>query len=185
MRGAADRSHAGARRVRRGRRGPGRTLERWPWPGSGRRPAGDHQSYARSEGSPVHENADPQSALDRAAEGGRITPEEALELYRSAPLHALGVAADAARRRRYAGTEHIATYIIERNINYTNSCVTACKFCAFYASPKSEKVWTRSLDDILRRCGETVELGGTQVMFQGGHHPDFGVEYYEEHFAAI
>ncbi|MBA0053990.1 dehypoxanthine futalosine cyclase [Streptomyces sp. AJS327] len=131
------------------------------------------------------ENADLQSVLDRAAEGGRVTADEALELYRSAPLHALGAAADAARRRRYAGTEHIATYIIERNINYTNSCVTACKFCAFYASPKSDKVWTRDLDDILRRCAETVELGGTQIMFQGGHHPDFGVEYYEEHFAAI
>ncbi|MFJ2744384.1 cyclic dehypoxanthinyl futalosine synthase [Streptomyces sp. NPDC087440] len=131
------------------------------------------------------EKADLQSVLDRAAEGGRITPEEALDLYRDAPLHALGQAADAVRRRRYAGTEHIATYIIERNINYTNSCVTACKFCAFFAAPKSENVWTRDLDDILRRCAETVELGGTQIMFQGGHHPDYGVEYYEEHFAAI
>ncbi|MGP4109836.1 cyclic dehypoxanthinyl futalosine synthase [Streptomyces sp. 4N509B] len=126
-----------------------------------------------------------QSVLDRAADGGRITPDEALELYRSAPLHALGQAADAVRRRRYAGTEHIATYIIERNINYTNACVTACKFCAFYAAPKSEDVWVRSLEDILRRCAETVELGGTQIMFQGGHHPDFGVEYYERHFSAI
>jgi cyclic dehypoxanthinyl futalosine synthase len=133
----------------------------------------------------VTEQADLQPVLDRAAEGGRITPEEALDLYRSAPLHALGAAADAARRRRYAGVEHIATYIIERNINYTNSCVTACKFCAFFAAPKSDKVWTRDLADILRRCEETVALGGTQIMFQGGHHPDFGVEYYEEHFAAI
>ncbi|NED02166.1 dehypoxanthine futalosine cyclase [Streptomyces sp. SID6648] len=132
------------------------------------------------------EKADLQPVLDRAAEGGRITPEEALDLYRSAPLHALGAAADAVRRRRYAGTEHIATYIIERNINYTNVCVTACKFCAFYAPPKAtDKGWTRDLDDILRRCAETVELGGTQIMFQGGHHPDFGVEYYEEHFSAI
>ncbi|WP_449479213.1 cyclic dehypoxanthinyl futalosine synthase [Streptomyces abikoensis] len=128
---------------------------------------------------------DVTAVLDRAAAGGRITPEEALGLYRHAPLHALGAAADAARRRRYAGIEHIATYIIERNINYTNSCVTACKFCAFYAPPKSDKVWTRPLDDILRRCAETVELGGTQIMFQGGHHPDYGVEYYEEHFSAI
>ncbi|MBB0245390.1 dehypoxanthine futalosine cyclase [Streptomyces alkaliphilus] len=126
-----------------------------------------------------------QPVLDRAAEGGRISPEEALELYRHAPLHALGSAADAVRRRRYAGTEHIATYIIERNINYTNACVTACKFCAFYAPPKSEDVWVRDLSDILRRCEETVRLGGTQIMFQGGHHPDFGVEYYERHFSAI
>lgn len=131
------------------------------------------------------ENADLQPVLDRAAEGGRLTPGEALDLYRSAPLHALGRAADAVRRRRYAGVDHIATYIIERNINYTNACVTACKFCAFYAAPKSDEVWTRDLDDILRRCAETVELGGTQIMFQGGHHPDYGVEYYERHFAAI
>ena len=124
-------------------------------------------------------------ALHDAAAGGRLSPQEALQLYRSAPLHELGMAADAARRRRYAGTEHIATYIIERNINYTNVCVTACKFCAFYAPPKSAKGWTRELDDVLRRCAETVELGGTQIMFQGGHHPDYGVEYYERMFAAI
>jgi cyclic dehypoxanthinyl futalosine synthase len=129
--------------------------------------------------------SDLQSVLDRAADGGRISPQEALDVYRHAPLHALGAAADAVRRRLYAGTEHIATYIIERNINYTNVCVTACKFCAFYAPPKSDKGWTRDLDDILRRCAETVELGGTQIMFQGGHHPDYGVEYYEEHFSAI
>ena len=130
-----------------------------------------------------------QDALDRAAAGGRISYEEALELYRHAPLHALGVAADTARRRRFSGVYgddgEIATYIIERNINYTNSCVTACKFCAFYAAPKSDKVWVRELDDILRRCAETVALGGTQIMFQGGHHPDFGVEYYERSFSAI
>ncbi|WP_432040287.1 cyclic dehypoxanthinyl futalosine synthase [Streptomyces cucumeris] len=131
-------------------------------------------------------HAELQAVLDRAAAGGRITPQEALDLYRFAPLHALGAAADAVRRRRYAGVEHIATYIIERNINYTNVCVTACKFCAFYAAPKDgEKGWSRDLEDILKRCAETVELGGTQIMFQGGHHPDYGVEYYEEHFSAI
>ena len=128
-------------------------------------------------------SAELQDALDRAADGGRIEYDEALELYRHAPLHALGTAADAARRKRYSGVygEHgeIATYIIERNINYTNACVTACKFCAFYAAPKSDKVWSRPLEDILRRCAETVALGGTQIMFQGGHHPDYGVEYYE------
>ena len=134
----------------------------------------------------AHPNSHLTAALERAATGGRLTPEEALELYRDAPLHALGEAADAARRRRFADTAHLATYIIERNINYTNVCVTACKFCAFYAAPKdTEKGWTRDLDDILRRCAETVELGGTQIMFQGGHHPDYGVEYYESMFRAI
>src|SRR6185369_7334337 len=74
--------------------------------------------------------------LQRGADGGRISPEEALLLYTDAPLHPLGEAADTVRRRRYP--EGIVTYIIDRNINYTNVCVTACKFCAFYRAPKHE-----------------------------------------------
>jgi cyclic dehypoxanthinyl futalosine synthase len=128
---------------------------------------------------------DLQDVLDRAAAGGRITPDEALALYTDAPLHALGRAADAARRLRFGPTAHIATYLIDRNINYTNVCVTACKFCAFYAAPKADAGWVRDTDEILRRCGEAVELGATQVMLQGGHHPDFGVEYYEAMFSAV
>ena len=117
--------------------------------------------------------------LERAADGGRISPDEALLLYTDAPLHALGEAADAVRRRRYP--DNIATYIIDRNINYTNVCVTACKFCAFYrraaSTPRAGRTPT---EEILRRCGEAVELGATQVMLQGGHHPELGVECYEE-----
>ena len=132
----------------------------------------------------MEQPSDLQAVLDRAAAaGGRITPAEALALYTDAPLHALGRAADAVRRRRYP--DGIATYLIDRNINYTNVCVTACKFCAFYRPPKSEEGWVRDLDEILRRCGEAVELGATQIMLQGGHHPEFGVEYYERMFAAI
>ena len=131
----------------------------------------------------MEQPSDLQAVLDRAAVGGRITPAEALALYTDAPLHALGRAADAVRRRRYP--DGIATYLIDRNINYTNVCVTACKFCAFYRPPKSEEGWVRDLDEILRRCGEAVELGATQIMLQGGHHPEFGVEYYERTFAAI
>jgi len=121
--------------------------------------------------------------LDHAAGGGRITPEEALLLYTDAPLHALGQAADAVRRRRYP--DNIATYIIDRNINYTNVCVTACKFCAFYRAPKHEEGWTHPLEEILRRCGEAVDLGATQIMLQGGHSPDLGIEWYEQTFSAI
>ena len=132
----------------------------------------------------MEQPSDLQAVLDRAAAaGGRITPAEALALYTDAPLHALGRAADTVRRRRYP--DGIATYLIDRNINYTNFCVTACKFCAFYRPPKSEEGWVRDLDEILRRCGEAVELGATQIMLQGGHHPEFGVEYYERMFAAI
>jgi cyclic dehypoxanthinyl futalosine synthase len=121
--------------------------------------------------------------LQRAADGGRITPAEALLLYTEAPLHPLGEAADAVRRRRYP--DNVVTYLIDRNINYTNVCVTACKFCAFYRAPKHEEGWSHSLAEILRRCGEAVELGATQVMLQGGHHPEYGVEYYEQMFAAV
>src|SRR3954452_3897446 len=126
-----------------------------------------------------------RDTLVRAADGARITPDEALDLYRNAPLHALGEAADVARRRRYGENARLATYIIERNINYTNACVTACKFCAFYRAPKHEETWSHPMAEILRRCGEAVELGATQVMLQGGHHPDYGVEYYEELFSAV
>jgi cyclic dehypoxanthinyl futalosine synthase len=128
---------------------------------------------------------DLQAILDRAADGGRISPEEALELYRHAPLHALGRAADTRRRAIFGDTAHIATYIIDRNINYTNVCVTACKFCAFYRAPKHEEGWVRSTEEILHRCAEALELGATQIMLQGGHHPDFGIEWYEETFSAI
>ena len=123
------------------------------------------------------------SLLDHAADGGRISPDEALLLYTDAPLHALGEAADAVRRRRYP--DNIATYIIDRNINYTNVCVTACKFCAFYRAPKHEEGWTHPLEEILRRCGEAVDLGATQIMLQGGHSPDLGIEWYEQTFTAI
>jgi cyclic dehypoxanthinyl futalosine synthase len=123
------------------------------------------------------------SILERAADGGRISAEEALLLYTEAPLHPLGEAADAVRRHRYP--DGIVTYLIDRNINYTNVCVTACKFCAFYRAPKHAEGWSHPMEEILRRCGEAVELGATQVMLQGGHHPDYGVEYYENLFSSV
>jgi cyclic dehypoxanthinyl futalosine synthase len=121
--------------------------------------------------------------LQRGSEGGRITPDEALLLYTTAPFHPLGEAADAVRRRRYP--DGVATYLIDRNINYTNVCVTACRFCAFYRAPKHPEGWSHSIPEILRRCAEAVDLGATQVMLQGGHHPDYGVEYYEQLFGAV
>ena len=81
--------------------------------------------------------------------------------------------------------DDIATYIIDRNINYTNVCVTACKFCAFYRAPGHAEGWTHPLEEILRRCGEAVDLGATQIMLQGGHSPELGIEWYEQTFAAI
>jgi cyclic dehypoxanthinyl futalosine synthase len=131
----------------------------------------------------VTANVEIDDILQRGADGGRITPDEALRLYLDAPFHALGEAADAVRRRRYP--DGIVTYLIDRNINYTNVCVTACKFCAFYRAPKHDEGWSHPMEEILRRCGEAVELGATQVMLQGGHHPEYGVEYYENLFASV
>jgi cyclic dehypoxanthinyl futalosine synthase len=131
----------------------------------------------------VNASAQIDDILQRGAGGRRITPEEALLLYTDAPFHALGEAADAVRRRRYP--DGIVTYLIDRNINYTNVCVTACKFCAFYRAPKHAEGWTHPMEEILRRCGEAVALGATQVMLQGGHHPEYGVEYYEELFSTV
>jgi cyclic dehypoxanthinyl futalosine synthase len=127
--------------------------------------------------------SDLQDLLDRAADGGRLSPEEALALYTDAPFHALGHAADTVRRRRFP--DNVATYLVDRNINYTNVCVTACKFCAFYRAPGHEEGWVRDLPEILRRCEEAVSLGATQIMLQGGHHPEFGIEWYETTFAGI
>ncbi|MDA1358424.1 dehypoxanthine futalosine cyclase [Glycomyces luteolus] len=127
--------------------------------------------------------AEIDDVLARAADGGAISAEEALLLYTEAPFHPLAEAADAARRRVIG--DNIVTYIIDRNINYTNVCVTACKFCAFYRAPKHDEGWAHPMEEVLRRCGEAVNLGATQVMLQGGHHPDFGVEYYEELFSSV
>jgi cyclic dehypoxanthinyl futalosine synthase len=123
--------------------------------------------------------------LAHAAGGGRISAEQALLLYTDAPLHALGEAAEAVRRRRFGDIADIATYIIDRNINYTNVCLTACKFCAFYRAPGHREGWTHTDEEILRRCGEAVELGATQIMLQGGHSPELGIEWYERIFASI
>ena len=124
--------------------------------------------------------------LQHAADGGRLSAEQALLLYTDAPLHALGEAADTARKRRFAGrSPEVATYIIDSNINYTNVCLTACKFCAFYRAPGHSDGWTHSDDEILRRCAEALDLGATQIMLQGGHSPELGIEFYERIFAAI
>lgn len=115
----------------------------------------------------------------------RMDIDSAIQCYKI-PFTQLFYYANLARINRFKENAKYATYIIERNINYTNICVTACKFCSFYR-PITDKnnTWVRSLDEILQACKETIELGGTQVMIQGGHHPNFKIEYYEKMFQAI
>jgi 2-iminoacetate synthase ThiH len=121
--------------------------------------------------------------LDRVVAGGRLTPDEAIMLLRSGALLDVGAAADAVRRRR-APADRVS-YIIERNINYTNVCITYCTFCAFYRAPGDGESYVLPPETIHRKVEETLALGGTGILLQGGHHPDLPLSYYEEMLAGI
>lgn len=99
-----------------------------------------------------------------------------VELYERAPLLELGALADAARWRLHP--EHVVTYIIDRNINYTNVCVADCKFCAFYRRPKAPDGYLLSFEEIGRKIEELKALGGVQILMQGGHNPYIPFEWY-------
>src|SRR5262245_53810391 len=116
--------------------------------------------------------------LDKAVAGERLTPEEGLRLLESRDLAALGRAADEVTRRLHP--ENYRTYNIDRNINYTNVCTAVCDFCAFYRAPKSPEGYVLERDELYQKIAETIELGGDQILMQGGLHPDFKLEWYEE-----
>ncbi|MEO6222224.1 MAG: radical SAM protein, partial [Vicinamibacterales bacterium] len=120
---------------------------------------------------------------DKVTAGGRLTPGEALDLYLNAPTSLLGQLADAARQRRHP--EGVVTYIIDRNVNYTNVCVARCKFCAFYRSVGSAEGYTLGFDEIFLKIEETIALGGGQLLLQGGHNPDVPLEWYEDLFRQV
>ncbi|HIP62871.1 MAG TPA: radical SAM protein, partial [Archaeoglobus profundus] len=104
--------------------------------------------------------------------------DEALELF-NIPLPILGKIADEIRKKRCGD---LVTFVIDRNINYTNICICKCKFCAFYAKSKEEG-YVLSKEEILRKVGEAVKLGATQILMQGGINPDLGIEWFEEIFS--
>ena len=114
--------------------------------------------------------------------GDRISPEEALELYRW-PLEELGVLANArrdlAKAKSYHGRGHeIVTYIVDRNINYTNVCNVYCKFCAFYRTEKDEDHYVLSFEQLDQKLDELCAAGGVQILMQGGHHPKLPFAWY-------
>jgi cyclic dehypoxanthinyl futalosine synthase len=115
--------------------------------------------------------------------GGRVTADEALELYRRAPTALLGRVGDAVRRRMHP--EGVVTYIIDRNVNYTNVCVARCNFCAFYRPVGSPDGYVLGFDELFRKIDETIAVGGVQVLLQGGHNPDLPLSWYEDLFHAI
>lgn len=116
--------------------------------------------------------------LKKAVDGHRITPEECLELMRCDDLASLGAAANAVSQRLHP--ENYRTYNIDRNINYTNICTAVCDFCAFYRGPKSDEGYVLSREELLAKIEETVNLGGEQILLQGGLHPKFKIDWYEE-----
>jgi cyclic dehypoxanthinyl futalosine synthase len=116
--------------------------------------------------------------LDKAVAGERLTPEEGLRLLESRDFAALGRAADAVTRRLHP--ENYRTYNIDRNINYTNVCTAVCDFCAFYRTPKSPEGYVLERDELYQKIQETLDLGGDQILMQGGLHPEFKLEWYEE-----
>jgi cyclic dehypoxanthinyl futalosine synthase len=121
---------------------------------------------------------DIDSILDRVTSGGRLQPAEALGLLKAAPLLDLALAADLVRRRMHP--EPIVTYIVDRNINYTNVCVVRCSFCAFYRDPGHPEGYLHSKESLYAKIEETLALGGTGILMQGGHHPDLPLEWYED-----
>jgi cyclic dehypoxanthinyl futalosine synthase len=120
--------------------------------------------------------------VDKVLDGGRITSEDAKELY-GLPLNQLGQLADQRRQRAKSeafqrrGSE-IVTYIVDRNINYTNVCNVYCKFCAFYRTERDADHYVLSHEDIDRKIDELRSIGGIQILMQGGHHPKLGIDYY-------
>ena len=122
--------------------------------------------------------------LEKALEGERIGDEDAVELLRSRDLVPIGRAANAVRNRLHDPDR--VTFIVDRNLNYTNICTTDCDFCAFYRSPgDTREGYLLPKPVIFKKIEETLALGGTGLLMQGGHHPDLGIEYYEDLFGSI
>lgn len=108
----------------------------------------------------------------------RLTKEQALDLIHNGDLKELGKMATA--RKRELHPQGITTFVVDRNINYTNVCWVDCKFCAFYRSPKSDEAYVLTFEEIDQKIDELLEIGGTQILFQGGVHPKLKIEWYED-----
>src|SRR3989449_8554376 len=123
------------------------------------------------------------SILESAAEGGRISSEEAVLLFEEADLFDVASCADSIRQRLHP--DNVISYIIDRNINYTNVCKEFCTFCAFYRVKGDPEAYVLPDDVIYKKIEETITLGGTGILMQGGVHPDLKIDYYERLLAGI
>src|ERR1700690_4047157 len=113
----------------------------------------------------------------------RLDASEGLALFKQADLLTLGELANSVRKRLHP--KRLVTFIVDRNINYTNICVNKCLFCAFYREAGSPDAYILSKEEIFKKIEETIAQGGTQILMQGGVHPDLGIEYFEELFRSI
>ncbi|MEP6924436.1 MAG: cyclic dehypoxanthinyl futalosine synthase [Pyrinomonadaceae bacterium] len=120
---------------------------------------------------------DIQPVLDKVLSGERLTAANCTTLLESNDFVRIGLAAHEIRMRQ--NPTDAVTYIIDRNINYTNVCNVVCTFCAFYRRPGKPDTYVHSIEEICKRIDETIALGGTGVLMQGGLHPDFNIEWYE------
>jgi cyclic dehypoxanthinyl futalosine synthase len=130
-----------------------------------------------------------ESLIDRVLEGARINRDEARFLY-TLPLNELGALAhhrrNLAKRKSYGGHgEEIVTYIVDRNINYTNVCNVYCKFCAFYRTETDRDHYVLTRAQLDEKLDELTAIGGIQILLQGGHHPGLGIDFYLEMLAHI
>jgi cyclic dehypoxanthinyl futalosine synthase len=121
--------------------------------------------------------------LERVVSGGRLSDDEALELLASRDLVAVGEAAS--RMRDAQNDPGVVTFVVDRNVNYTNFCITDCDFCAFYRPPKHAEGYVLPKSLLFRKIEETLDLGGTALLLQGGHHPNLRIGWYEDLFADI
>jgi cyclic dehypoxanthinyl futalosine synthase len=125
-----------------------------------------------------------EEVLEKALSGERINDADAVTLLRSRDLVAVGRVANEVRNRK-VDPDRI-TFIVDRNLNYTNICVTDCDFCAFYRRPGDQREgYLLPKPVIFKKIEETLALGGTGLLMQGGHHPDLGIDYYEDLFRSI
>ena len=122
-------------------------------------------------------------ASQKVLDGERLSREDAVELYQHTSTHQLGRLADGVRARKH--TDRIVTYIIDRNVNYTNVCVARCNFCAFYREVGAADGYVLGFDEIFKKIDETIDVGGVQLLLQGGHNPDLPLEWFEDLFRAV
>ncbi len=132
-------------------------------------------------GAPVKGKID--TILQDVLSGGRLSAKDALLVFKNAGLHQLGRAADTIRKKHHQ-SNHVG-FIIDRNINYTNVCTSGCGFCAFYKDKDDPDAYLLTTPEVLQKVGEAARVGGTQIMLQGGLHPDLKIEYYTNLFKAI